>query len=216
MIRQFQNAEHVFRCIDHAFQLIPACLRLYELDEFDFVELMLTDETARIASCTARLCAETSRISTVIFRELRSVENLIAVVVRRWNLCCRNEVIVQPFQFEHILCKLRKLPRADHARLICNIRCEHLCIAVLRRMEIHHKVNAGALKTCAKPLVERKACACDLCRAVCIEDTEICADIPMRLWCKRKFFRLAPLADFRIFRVVLADGDICFRHIRNV
>ena len=177
---------------------------------------MLTDEPARVAPRAARLCTEARRIGRVVLRQLLRIEDLIAMVVCRRHLRRRHEVVVEPLEFEHILGKFWQLPCADHACLVHDIGGKHLRVAVFFGVEIHHEVNAGALKPCAKPLVERKACARDLRRALCIEDAECVADVPVRLRGEIKRARRAAAAHLRVLRLVLADRHIRLRHIRNL
>ena len=138
------------------------------------------------------------------------------MVVCRRHLRRRYEVVVEPLQLEHILGKFRQLSRPDHARLVHNIGREHLCVAVLLRMEIHHEVDAGTFKPRAEPLVERKACPRDLGCALCIEDAECIADVPVCLRCKIKRTRRSAAAHFGILCLIPADRHIRLRHIRNL
>ena len=138
------------------------------------------------------------------------------MVVRRRHLCRRHEVVVEPIELEHILRKLRQLPRPDHACLVHDVGRKHLRVAVLLRVEIHHKVDARAFKSCAEPLVEREACPRDLRRTLRIEHTEFLADVPMRLRLEIKSTRCPPTAHLRVLCIILADGYVRLRHVRDL
>ena len=138
------------------------------------------------------------------------------MIVRCRHLRRRHEVVVEALKFEHILRELRQLPRSNHACFIHNVGREHLRIAVLLRVEIHHKVDAGTLKACAEPLVEGKACARDLCRTLRIEHAEFFPDVPMRLRLEVECTRCTPAAHLRILRVIHADRHIRLRHVRDL
>ena len=216
MVRQLQEAQDVLSSVDHRVEFMPARLRLDELDELDLVELVLADQAARIAAGAASLGAEARRVAAVVLRQLAAVEDLIAVVVRRRHLSRRHEVVVETLEFEHVIGKLRQLARTRHARLVGDVRCEHLRVAVLVGVQVHHEVDAGALEAGAESLVEREARARDLGSAVGVEDVELRAEIPVRLRLEVELRRLPPLADLRVLRVVLADWHVFARHVRDV
>ena len=83
-------------------------------------------------------------------------------------------------------------------------------------VQVHHEVDAGALKAGAEAFVEREARARDLGSAVSVEDVELRAEVPMRLRLEVELRRLTPLADLRVLRVVLANRHVLTRHVRDV
>ena len=216
VVRQLEEAQDVFSRVDHRVELVPARLRLDEFDELDLVELVLANEAARVAASAAGLGAEARRVAAVVLRQLVAVEDLIAVVVRRRHLSRRHEVVVEAFELEHVVGELRQLARARHALLVGDVRCEHLRVAVLVGVQVHHEVDAGALEAGAEAFVEREARARDLGSAVGVEDVELRAEIPVRLRLEVELRRLPPLADLRVLRVVLADWHVLARHVRDV
>ena len=216
MIGNLQNTQHVFRRIDHAFELVPRVFGLRELDELDLVELVLANEAARVAPRAASFCTEACRVARVALGQFPAVEDFVAVIVRRRHFRRRHEVVVEAFEFEHVLGELRQLSRADHARLVRDVGREHFRVAVLRRVQIHHEVDAGAFEPRTESLVEGEACARDLRRTLGVEDVEISAEIPVRLRLEGELSRFAPAAHFRVLRVVLADGHVVLRHVRDV
>lgn len=85
------------------FKLIIAVFGLYELNEFNLVELMLADKTPCVPARTARFAAETCTVSAILDGKLLTVQNIAAVNVCNGNLCRRDKEVVRACNLECII-----------------------------------------------------------------------------------------------------------------
>ena len=85
-IRQAQQLQDVLGVVDHGLQLVVAFLGLGVLDHLHLVELVHTDEAARVATGAAGLLAEARGERAVVKRQVRGLEHLARVDVGQLHL----------------------------------------------------------------------------------------------------------------------------------
>ena len=73
--------------------------------------------------------------------------------------------------------------------------------------------HSSAVQPSAGAAINSEPGACDFCRALEIEDTQLFADVPMVFRRKIERRRVAPAPHFAIFRFVAADFDAGVRQI---
>src|SRR2546423_15590528 len=103
---------------------------------------MLAYDAARVAPVTARLRTKARRISDESLRQLRLVQNLIAVDVRDRHFRRRDEI--QPalvLQLKQIGLELRQLRRAEQRIFVDDKRRQSLFITMLVRMYVNHEID---------------------------------------------------------------------------
>ena len=145
MIWQLQDTQNILRIIHHFFQFIPGILWLSKLYKLHLVKLMLANKSTGIPPSTTCLSSVAGGICTIVLRKRCPIYYFLAMVVCCRNLSCRHHIIIQTFQLKHILRKLRQLSCTNHTVLINNAWRQHLSIAMLGGMQIHHKVYKGTL-----------------------------------------------------------------------
>src|ERR1700737_2304948 len=108
---QSERLQNCFGIGGHAFVLPPRALGRRVLHDFDLLELMLTDQAARVLAVRTRLTSKTRRIGGVETRKTRCVEDLVAVDVRDRHFGWRDELQIALGELEEILFEFRKLTR---------------------------------------------------------------------------------------------------------
>ena len=130
----------------HLLELSETGLRRRQLDELDFVELVLADEAAHVLAVGARLAAETGRVGRVAQRQEALVQDLFAVEIGERHLGRRHEVVVGAFEMEQVGLELRQLAGADQAVAIDDERRQHLAVAVSGGVQVEHEGDESALE----------------------------------------------------------------------
>ena len=196
------------------FKLIIAVFGLYELHEFNLVELMLTDKTPCIPARTARFAAETCTVSAIFDGKLLTVQNIAAVNVCNGNLCRRDKEVVRACNLECIILKLRELTRSRHGSSVDHIGRKNLRIAVFG-MYIKIIVYKCTLKPCTESAIDREPCTRYLARIRKIKNVQRLAEIPMCFRFKIKLCRFSEPAYLRIVAIIRTVGNAGMRDIRN-
>ena len=91
-VRQLETLEHFFRVQRQRFELVVRLLRRRQLDELDFVELVLANQSADVLAVRSGFASEARRVGGVADRQLAAVENLAAVQVRQRHFGRRNQI----------------------------------------------------------------------------------------------------------------------------
>ena len=125
-----------------------------ELDQLDFLELVLANDAARVFARRASLGAEAGRVGRERDGQARFVENLVAVEIGDGNfggwdqpvvvvleLAARDGVGVGIGAAEEVLGKLGQLAGAEERLGIDHERRQHFFVAVLLRVQVEHEAD---------------------------------------------------------------------------
>ena len=116
-------------------------------DHLYFVELMLTDHSARITPGTPRLFSETRRISGHQYRKFTLFEYLVIVEVRQRYFSRRDQVEILIAYLEEIIFELGKLPRPlKHLRIVQKRHAE--LFKAFGSVGIEKEVDQRSLQPC--------------------------------------------------------------------
>ena len=143
------------------------------------------------------------------------VQRLVAEQVGDRHFRRRNQPVVGILQLEKILRELRQLARSIKARRVDGKRRQHFRIAMLARMRVQHEVDQRALQLRAQPKIDGKPGAGDFGSPVEIENSQVGADIPMRLGFEVECAGLAERAYHQIVVGGLPDRHRLMRNVRN-
>ncbi|MCG3162393.1 MAG: hypothetical protein JMDDDDMK_03643 [Acidobacteria bacterium] len=139
--------------------------------------------------------------------------------IRQRHFGGRNQIVIAlESQLEQIGFKFRKLSRAEERVVIDDERRQHLSITVLGRVQVEHEIDQRAFELRAEAGQNRKTRACNLRRALLIENAEGHAEINVifRLEAfSRKIARRSPAAYFRVRRFIFADRNRFVRQVRH-
>ena len=172
---------------------------------------MDAQEPASVLPGRTCLAPETGRICGVIDREVRGVEDLIAVDVGDGHLRGGNQVQVVALDGVHLPFLVRQLAGAAPGGGIDQQRRPQLQVACqLRHLE--HEADEGALQPGAGAGVQDESAAGDLGAALQIEEPQALRDLPVRR-CPVGGAWLAPGSDER---VVVRTRSIRDRFVRQV
>ena len=80
--------------------------------QFNLVELVLADQSAGILAVGTGFSPETGSIGRITDRQLRCLQDFAAVNIGYRNFSRRYQEIINPFQMEEIILKLRQLTGA--------------------------------------------------------------------------------------------------------
>ena len=113
-----------------------------DLHHFNFLELMLANETSHVFAVGAGLAAKTGCVGRVLQRQLVAVENFVAMEIRQRHFRRRDEEqIPLAGDLEEIRLELRQLASCLERRAIHEKRRRHLEISMLPRMKVEHEVG---------------------------------------------------------------------------
>src|SRR5581483_5363964 len=160
--------------------LVPRFVRHHELYDLHFLELMLTNQAARVFSVRTRLAAKTRRVRGVETRQRIGVERFVAMKIRHRHFRGRNQVVIAIGQLEQILLKLRKLPRAAKRFGVDDVRRYDFAISA-RGVLIEKEVDERTIEARAGAGDERESRAGDFRAAIEVVNAERLADVPVRL-----------------------------------
>ena len=213
-VRKSEFLQNKFGFAGERLEFVVTALGHNELDEFDFIELVLTDKPAGISARRTGLASEASGVRAIILRKVGFVHDVAAEHIRNGNFGGRDKEIIGVFDGVSVLLELRKLSGTRHAVAINHERRENFGKAVCG-VRVEHKVPDCALQPCAEPAVNGKSCARDFGGGDRIENIERGSEIPMRFRLEVEFGGFEESADFHVFGVVLADRYGRIGNIRN-
>ncbi len=205
---------------DHLFQRVVRGFRRDDLHHLDLVELMLADQTTRVAAVRARFRAEARRMRGQLDRQSVRFENAVAHRVRQRNFRRGNQIlrdrifVTALLDAEHIVGELRQLAGAVQNLRIHDIRRVDLRIAVMLRVRVDHELSQRTMQPRNLAAQHREARAREL-RAGLEVEPERRADIDVILHLEFELARRAPAAHFHVFGFVLAHRHAFVRQVRH-
>ena len=196
VVRQAEGFQDVFGVVRHLVQFFIARFRSGEFDHFYLVELVLTDETARVAAGRACFGAEARRHRRQVNRQLGAVDDFAAIVVGQGHFSRRDHVHFFAFDVQavHVFVEFRQLARADHGVAVDDVRRDDFGVAVFIDVLVEHEVVYGPFEARAEADVVIEPCARRLRRPFGVEDAQVFAYVPVIEGFKVEFpgFRLRP------------------------
>src|SRR3989304_5107169 len=154
------------------FKLIVTGLRRCELDQFDFIELVLPYKPFYVFSVTSRLLPETGGIGGIRNGERIFIQYLAAVDVCNRDLRGWDKIVVPPLYLKKVFLKLGQMPRAYEAVAFYHKRRQDLQIAVLFCVKVEHEIDKRPLKERANAFHKGKPRARNLPRPLKINNAE--------------------------------------------
>src|SRR5581483_11501126 len=82
---------------------------------------------------------------------------------------------------EEVLRELGELAGAEERPRVDHVRRKDFGIAVLAGVEVEHEVGEGAFEASARSVMQYESRSGDLCGTAEVEDTELFAELPVRL-----------------------------------
>jgi len=181
-----------FGIANQGFVLLITFFRVGKFEKLDFLELMLTENAARIFTGGEVLFAKAGGVGSVIELQLRAVVHFGFVESGQRHFGGGHHPGIAPDIVIQVFAELGQLPRAEHDFFFDHEGRIKLAIA-LRDVEIEQPLNEGALKLRPRAAQDVKATACELDAALEIEKAEFRSEFPVGEGRKRKFLRLAHL-----------------------
>ena len=155
-IGQLQQLQHLFRVARELFQGLEAFVGMGDLDQLDFVELVLANQATHILTVGAGLCPETRRECRIAQGKIVFFEDLLTVQIGQGHLGGGNQEESLGLDPEQVLLEFWQLPGAFEGRTVDHQRREHFGIAVLVGVQVGHEVDQRPLEASAQPLVDRE------------------------------------------------------------
>jgi len=141
---------------DHSLESFVRGFGMGDLHDLDLVELVQAVESAHILAVRAGFAAKTGRIGRQFDREVRFVDDYVAVDVRYRHLCGRNQVEVIHGGVVHLSLLVGQLTRAETGCLVDHQRGHHFGITG-RCVVVEEKSDQCALQCGALAFVNRKS-----------------------------------------------------------
>src|SRR5216683_1381035 len=214
-IVQSQFLKYGFRISCKRLVLLVAFLRMGELEELNFLELMLAENAAGVLSGGASFGAEASGPGGDADGEFFFGDGLVAIEIVELDFRSRREPEVGVLDLEKISGKFRQLACAGERRGVHQEGRQDFRVAMLAGVDVEEKIGEGAFESGAPPFVNSKARAGDFRGGGEVEDTGALTDFPMRLGSEIEFGWRAPAANFDILCRAVPNGHAGVRQIRN-
>src|SRR5882724_8422331 len=189
--------------------------RMRELEELDFLELVLAENAARVFSGGAGFGAEAGGPGGHENRQLFLRNRFIAIKIVQLDFGSGREPEVAVFYFEEVGGEFGQLARSHERGGVDQKRGKNLRVAVLTRVNVEKKIGESALKPGAPSFINGETRAGDLCGGRQIQNVRAFAYFPMGLRLEIKFWGSTPAADFHIVRGACANGHRRVRKIGN-
>ena len=213
-IRQAQLLQQVLGLSGHALELLVGLLRLGKLDHLNFVELVLANDAAGVATGGTGLLAEAGGEGGVAARQGVGVEDLAGVQVGEHDLGGGDQEVVAR-DVVGVVLELGQLTRAKHGLTLDDDRRPPLLKATAR-VRVQEEVDKGALQAGAGATENGEAAAGELVAALEVEDVQIGAQIPVRLKVEVELARGAPTTALNVLVLVLAVRRGLARNVGQV
>src|SRR5262245_10681872 len=84
-VRQLEPLQNLFGIVHQGFQFLIGLFRPREFHQFDFIELMLTENSADVLAVGSGFAAETWSICGKLDRQSLSLNDAVAINIRDWN-----------------------------------------------------------------------------------------------------------------------------------
>ena len=127
---------------------------------------MQAEDATRFATGGSRLPTEAGGVRRVPNRQVRTVQNLVAVQVRHWHLSRRGKIEAVTTDHVHLIFLVRDLPRTSCRCLIHQNRRPDLREAVLAHMRVKEEVDERANQCRAIRAICREGGTRHLCAAL--------------------------------------------------
>ena len=173
---------------------------------FDLVELVAAFDAAHVAASAHLLTAETGRVSGVVERERRLVQDLIHVQTGERHLGRRHHPQVVLNIVIQVIGELGQLPRAEERGRLDHERRIFFSVA-LAGVQVKHPGDQGALQARSRAAQHVEARAGDLDAALEVEDAERRSQVPVGFRLEIVFGQLPDRLDDDIFVLILAEGN---------
>src|SRR5579884_4337041 len=181
-VMQAELLENGFRIPRQGFVLFVTFLRMRELEELDFLKLMLPQDAPRILSGCSSLGAETRSPCRDANRQFFFGDGFIAVEIVQLHFSRRCQPKVRVLKVEEIGCELRQLAGAHERSGVHQERRENLRVAMLARVDVQKEISEGPLEPCAPSLVHGEPRSGNLRGRRQIQNPGPLPNFPMRLW----------------------------------
>src|SRR6202011_2134074 len=122
-------------------QFVIGSLRSCNLDQFDFIKLVNTNDATRVSTRRSSLAPKTRRVSHEIFRQLPVRQRLLAMQVCQRHLGSRNQKGLSFLQPVSVFLEFRQLSGTDHAFTPHKMRRADFDITMFYRMEGQEKLD---------------------------------------------------------------------------
>ena len=165
-----------------------------ELDQLDFLKLVLANDAARVFAGGSGLGAKAGRVGREADGQARFVEDFVAIEIGDRNLGGGDEPVVVVFEFaaadrlrvgigaaEKVFGKLGQLAGSEQALAVDHEGRQHFGVAVLLRVQVEHEADEGPFEPRARAHVDGEARAGELGGAFQVENAERFAEFPVRL-----------------------------------
>src|SRR5690349_5668718 len=212
-VRQLQPAQHFLRVSRQHLVLGGRIFRAAEAHQLDLVELMHPQQAAGVLPGGTRFAAKAGCVRGVRERQLRPVEDFVAMQIGHGHFGGRNEKQIVRRRLVRVFFEFRQLARADHAVAANEERRLDLDVAVLAGVQVEHEVDQGAHEPGSAAHEHGEPRAGELRATREIEDAERFSQLPVRSAAPRS--RLAPRPDDPVRRLV-AVGDFGEREVGDV
>src|ERR1700674_1503249 len=186
-----------------------------ELEQLDFLKLMLAEDPAGVFSSGAGFGAEAGCPRGDVDGEFFFRNGLVPIEIVKFYFRSRCKPEIGVLYLEEIGSELRQLARAGERRGVHKEGGKNFRVAVLARVDVEEEIREGTLEAGSPALVNGESRAGDLRGGGEIEDACAFSDIPVRLWREIKFRRHTPAADFGIVSRARADGHGGGRNVGN-
>src|SRR6476661_8442506 len=186
-----------------------------ELEELDFLELVLAENAARVFSGGAGFGTEAGgpgghENGEVIFRN-----RFLAIKIVQLDFGSGREPEVAVFNLEEIGCEFGQLARTRERGGVDQKRGKNFRVTVLPRMDIEKEIGQRAFEPGAPAFINGKTRAGNLTGRSQIQDPCAFTHFPMGLRLETKFRGRAPAADFPVVLGASADRYRGVRKVRN-
>src|SRR5882762_1456336 len=167
-----------------------------ELEELDFLELVLAENAARVFSGGAGFRAEAGGPGRHVNRQVFLGNRFVAIKIVQLDFRSGREPEVAVFDFEKIGREFGQLARTHERGGVDQEGGKDFRVAVLARMNVEKEIGESALEPSAPAFVDGETRAGDLCGRRQIQNARAFSDLPMWLRLEIKSWGSAPAADF--------------------
>src|SRR5258708_7605381 len=136
---------------------LVALLRMRELEQLDFLELVLAQDSASVLTGRASLRAEASGPSSNVDRQVLLGKGFVAIEVVELHFAGGRQPEIGILDLEKVRGKFRQLAGGKQGSAVDEEGRKDFGVAVLARVHIQEKIRQGAFKARTPTLVHREA-----------------------------------------------------------
>src|ERR1700719_1517028 len=195
--------------------LVVALLRMGELEEFDLLKLVLTQDSTRVLAGSTRFRAEAGGPRGYVDREALGGNGFVEIKIVELHFAGGRQPEIGVLNLEEIGGKFWQLAGRQQRGAVHEEGRKDFRVPVLACVHIEEEIRQGAFEPRTPTFVNGEASSGNFCSCLQIENPGALTHFPMRLRREVEFRRGAPPPNFHIVLGAVPDRDTRVRKIRN-